>query len=151
MVVEEVGKDSAGEKAGIRPGDVVLSWVRAAAPPANPEEARGEIGSPFDLAEIEMEQAPRGEVRLSGTRDGASFSVAVPPGAWAITVRPHLVEPMLSAYQQGKDLIAAKEIDKGVAGWRELAAQANRANECGTGRLAVPQSRRHAGQRAQMG
>ena len=125
VVVEEVGKSSAGEKAGIKPGDVVLSWVRAAAPPANPVEARGEIGSPFELDEVEMEQGPRGEVRLLGTRDGASFSVLVAPGAWAITVRPNLVEPRLSAYQQGKDLIAAKQIDKGLAGWRELAAQAN--------------------------
>jgi CHAT domain-containing protein/Tfp pilus assembly protein PilF len=129
VVVEEVGKNFAGEKAGLKPGDLVLSWVRVAAPPANPEEARGEIGSPFDLAEIEVEQAPRGAVRLSGTRDGGSFSVLVPPGAWEITVRPQLAEPLLSAYQQGKELIAAKEIDKGVTGWRELAAQANKAND----------------------
>ena len=56
-VVEEVGRNSSGEKAGIRPGDVVQSWVRAAAPPANPDEARGEVGSPFDL---------------DGSRNGAS-------------------------------------------------------------------------------
>jgi CHAT domain-containing protein/Tfp pilus assembly protein PilF len=122
VVVEEVGRNASGEKAGVKPGDVLLSWVRAAAPPANPEETRGEIGSPFDLAEIEMEQAPRGEMRLSGTRNGMSFSVLVPPGAWAITVRPHLVEPALSAYQQGQALVAAKETDKGIAAWRELAA-----------------------------
>ena len=36
---------------------------------------------------------------------------------------------MLSAYQQGKAQIAAKEIDKGVAVWRELAAEANGASE----------------------
>jgi CHAT domain-containing protein/Tfp pilus assembly protein PilF len=127
--VEEVGKNSSGAKAGVRPGDLLLSWVRAAAPPANPEEARGEITTPFDLAEIEMEQAPRGEVRLVGTRDDASFSVVVPPGAWAISVRPHFAEPLLAVYQQGKELIDAKEIDKGVAGWRELAAQADRAKD----------------------
>ena len=38
VVVEEVAKDSAGEKAGIRPGDFVLSCL-VASPPANPEEA----------------------------------------------------------------------------------------------------------------
>ena len=63
VVVEEVGKSSAGEKAGIKPGDVVLSWVRAAVPPANPVEARGEIGSPFELDESRNGTGPprRGE------------------------------------------------------------------------------------------
>ena len=129
VVVEAVATAAAGETAGVQPGDVLRSWVRAAAPPANPEEARGEIGSPFDFADIEMEQAPRGDVTLSGTRDGKSFAVRVPLGAWEITVRPQLVAPQLSAYEEGKRLIAAKEIDRGIAAWRELAAQSSNAND----------------------
>jgi CHAT domain-containing protein/Tfp pilus assembly protein PilF len=129
VVVEEVARNAGGEKAGLKPGDLLLSWVRAPAPPANPEEARGEIGSPFDLADIEMEQAPRGDLTLLGTRDGARFSVVVPPGTWGITARPHFAERWLLLYQEGKDLIAVKEIDKGVATWSELSAQASKAND----------------------
>jgi CHAT domain-containing protein/Tfp pilus assembly protein PilF len=129
VVVEEVASHSSGEKAGIRVGDVLLSWVRAAAPPANPEEARGDIASAFDFAEIEQEQAPRGPVTLFGNRDGASFSVTVPPGAWAIRTRPQLAQPQLSAYLHGQKLIAAADLDKGISAWRELATQANREND----------------------
>jgi CHAT domain-containing protein/Tfp pilus assembly protein PilF len=129
VVVEEVAKDSAGEKAGIKPGDVLLSWVRAATPPANPEEARGEINSPFDLVEIELEQASRGETTVIGIRGSASFSIIVPWGTWGITARAHLIEPLLSAYEEGKRLIAAKEIDKGLANWREMAERATRVND----------------------
>lgn len=125
VVVEKVGSGSAGEKAGIRAGDVVLSWVRAAAPPANPDEAPGEIGSPFDLADVEIEQAPRGEVRILGTRDGRNFSVVIPPGAWDISARPVFAAPTLRAYQQARERIAAKQIDAGIDAWRALASQAN--------------------------
>ena len=32
------------------------------------------------------------------TRDGKSFSVVVPPGAWVITARPHLAEGIARLY-----------------------------------------------------
>jgi CHAT domain-containing protein/Tfp pilus assembly protein PilF len=129
VVVEDVGKDSAGEKAGIRPGDVLLSWTRVTGQSTNPEEARGEIQSPFEFGEIEREQSPHGDLRLWGTRAGKSFSLVVPPGAWAITVRPALMEPLLAAYQRGKDLIGAKKIDEGLGAWRDLAAAANASDD----------------------
>jgi CHAT domain-containing protein/tetratricopeptide (TPR) repeat protein len=130
VVVEEVGKGSAAGKAGIAPGDILLSWVRAAAPPANPDEARGEIGSSFDFAAVQLEQAPRGAVTFVGVRDGRSFSAVVPPDARAITVRPRLVEPMLAVYEHGRKLIAdGKEIDKGIAGWQALAGDAVNAKD----------------------
>jgi CHAT domain-containing protein/tetratricopeptide (TPR) repeat protein len=122
VIVDEVARGSAGEQGGVRPGDLLHSWVREAAPPANPHDAHGELGSPFDLLDVEMEQAPRGEVRLSGTREGAPFSVVVPPGAWGISVRPYLREPILSVYERGKVLLVAGN-NEGLAAWRELARQ----------------------------
>jgi CHAT domain-containing protein/tetratricopeptide (TPR) repeat protein len=134
VIVEEVGSSSVGAKAGIRPGDVVLSWTRAPAPPANPDEARGDIRSAFDLAGVEIEQAPRGEVRLAGTRDDASFTLTLPPGgAWEISVRPQLPPEWLATYHQGKSMIDAGGSDKGVAAWRELAARADSAGEAELG------------------
>ncbi len=41
--VESVEKGSAGEKAGIREGDILLSWERLTNPPSNPEGEKGTI------------------------------------------------------------------------------------------------------------
>jgi CHAT domain-containing protein/Tfp pilus assembly protein PilF len=130
VVVEEVGKDSAGERAGIKPGDVLLSWVRLSNSPANPKEARGKIKSPFDLADVEVEQAPRGEFKLSGARSGRAFSVSVPPGEWKIQARPQMSAKTLTIYQEGKKLVEAKkEPDKGLALWRQAATRAREEKE----------------------
>src|SRR5688500_5643044 len=55
IVVEAVEQGSAGQKAGILPGDLLTSWERAASPPANPTAVRGNFDSPFDLGELEAE------------------------------------------------------------------------------------------------
>jgi len=60
VVADAVKKDSESEKAGLQAGDILLSWSRGA--------AKGDIESPFDLAEIEVEQAPRGAVTIEGLR-----------------------------------------------------------------------------------
>src|SRR5215218_498849 len=80
VVLEEVPPGSALEKAGLRPGDLVLAWER--------EGVRGEIRTPFDWMWMKNEQAPRGGVRLRGERDGAAISFAVPKGVWDGRVRP---------------------------------------------------------------
>jgi hypothetical protein len=51
VVVESVAKGSAGDRAGLQPGDVLLSWVRKPAPPAN-RPGPGEIRNPFDWMDV---------------------------------------------------------------------------------------------------
>jgi CHAT domain-containing protein/tetratricopeptide (TPR) repeat protein len=80
VVIEEIPKGSALEKAGLQVGDVILSWERLPNPPANPEGARGEIRSPFDWMWVEIEQAPRGVVVLRGERRGGALEVLLPAG-----------------------------------------------------------------------
>ena len=46
VVVEEVEKGSAGERARVKPGDVLVSWVRFPALPANPDAAQGSFRAP---------------------------------------------------------------------------------------------------------
>src|SRR5215467_12713302 len=58
VVVEHVAKYSTAEKAGLAEGDIILHWRR--------DVSSGEILSPFDLAFIEIEQAPRDVVALEG-------------------------------------------------------------------------------------
>src|SRR5216684_1775939 len=61
IVVEEVNsKDFKANKAGFQEGDILLDWVR--------DDTRGEIESPCDLFQIEIEQASRGAVRIEGLR-----------------------------------------------------------------------------------
>src|SRR5215211_3962792 len=80
VVVEEVGKGSALEKAGLRPGDLLLAWERSPDPPANPGGGQGEIRTVFDWLWVKTEQAPRGNVRLHGEREGVATSFEVPKG-----------------------------------------------------------------------
>ncbi len=128
VVVEEVGKGSALEKAELLPGDVVYSWTRLANPPANPEPESGEILSPFDWMWLEIEQAPRGTVQLAGQRGGEGKVFEVVPGKWGATVRPRMAEEILKDYVRGKELVEAEEIEAGVGVWRKLAgAEENQA------------------------
>ena len=73
IVVEDVAKSSEGEKAGLRPGDVLLSWSRG--------EAHGEIHTPFDLAEAEAEAARAAAVAPQASR---TIVKSGPPGARSV-------------------------------------------------------------------
>jgi CHAT domain-containing protein/Tfp pilus assembly protein PilF len=131
IVVESVAKGSAGERAGLQPGDVLLSWVRLPSPPANPTEARGEMQTPFDWMDVETEQGPRGEVQLIGIRDGREFSVMMAPVRWGTAVRPQVSDGLLAQYQEANRAIEAKESEKAIALWREAAGAVQREGKPG--------------------
>ncbi len=126
VVVEEVERGFAAHKAGLEPGDVLLRWRRAASLPANPESASGDLSSPFDLDEVELEQASRGELTVTGMREGEPLLVRLLPGAWKIQTRPRLMAGELASYDEAKALIAKGEIDKGLSVWKEMAAATGR-------------------------
>ncbi len=121
-VVEEVEEGFAAYSVGLEPGDVLLRWQRAATPPANPQPASGVIDSPFDLFEIEIEQAPRGDLTVSGTRGGEPLQVRLPPGASGMETRPLLAGSKLDGYLEARDLIARGEIDQGLSRWQAMAS-----------------------------
>ena len=107
VVVETVGEGSAAARAGIRPKDVLVSWVRPAAQITPP--ARGTFTSPFDVREIEIEQSPRAPVTIHGTREAKPFSLTLPAGNWELGVSPVRMEtPELDAWvlaKKGDDLV----------------------------------------------
>src|SRR5687767_7595622 len=57
LVVEQVLPGADVVRGGIEPGDVLLSWSRDAAGPHRPA-ARGDLRTPLDLMDVEVEQLP---------------------------------------------------------------------------------------------
>jgi CHAT domain-containing protein/Tfp pilus assembly protein PilF len=83
IVVESVEKGSAGEKAGIKAGDAILSWELSSGNPCLKNQT-GVLRSPFDLWYVEIEKAPRGKITLRGRRGNSRTSWTMPPGGWKI-------------------------------------------------------------------
>jgi CHAT domain-containing protein/Tfp pilus assembly protein PilF len=128
VVVEEVSKGSAGERAGILAGDILLGWERPANPLGNPETAEGKIDSVFDWLWVEIEQGPRAAVTVRGERARKSTTFDVASGSWGIKVRPRFDEEALQAYLQGREAVGAKQLEKGLSLWGEMAKSAQSAN-----------------------
>jgi CHAT domain-containing protein len=114
VVVEEVGVGSTLEKAGLQPGDIVHTWERLPAPPANLQRAQGTIESVFDWRWLKVEQAPRGTVKLTGQREGEVKIFEAMLGEWDAILRPRMPEGMLADYSKGKGLIKAEDLEAGI-------------------------------------
>jgi CHAT domain-containing protein/Tfp pilus assembly protein PilF len=107
LVVESIETGTPAHSAGLRRGDVLVSWRPAG------EGKSGPLASPFDLARVEIEAAPRGPVVLVGSRNGQPLEVRVDHGGeWRVQTRPEL---------QGRD---ADLYARGEAGWLDLAEAA---------------------------
>jgi CHAT domain-containing protein len=119
----------AAEKAGIKPGDILLSWERGANPPANPHAARGDFQSPFDVREAEIEQSPRGRMTLVVRRADETLRVEVAPGEWGVSTTPRFTPTSLKMFLDGKRLIESRDIDAGVGLWENLARQRSTSGE----------------------
>jgi CHAT domain-containing protein/Tfp pilus assembly protein PilF len=117
VVVEEVAKNSAAEKAGLQKGDVLLSWRRG--------EAAGDIESPFDVSNLAIEQGPRGMVSLKGARGTEESTWKLDPGLRGLKTRPYLSEKLLPSYLEGRKLVQAKKWLEAAEQWRALASQMN--------------------------
>jgi CHAT domain-containing protein/Tfp pilus assembly protein PilF len=123
MIVEEVKPGAAAARAGLVPGDLLQRWERAASPPANPLPAEGRLDSPFDLTEVEDEQAPRGAIRLTGLREGAAHRWELPPGDWELRARPLWPGAQLGDYERGRRSIAAGNVTEGIAAWQQMGSR----------------------------
>jgi len=97
VVLDEVGKGSALELAGIAAGDVAMLWERPATA-ANPRHEQDLLISPFDWLWIEIEQASRGSLLLLLERSGQVQHVTIRPGPWVAKVRPQLPKSLESKY-----------------------------------------------------
>jgi len=127
VVVEEATYGYAGHAAGLRPGDSLMRWSREANPPANPYPAQGEIRTPFDVVEVEIEQAPRGRLTLVGRRENTPASWVVPQDEWRIRTRPVLSRAQEERFGAGLRLERSKRVPEGLARWRLAAGDTPKA------------------------
>ena len=116
VVVEEIKKGSAADKAGIQAGDVVSGWSQG--------DSKGKIESPFDLELLEVEQGPRGKLTLEGSRETESRSWILEADAWGLTTRPNFTAALLSSYQSSQDLIKAGKAVEAAQSWSKGANRA---------------------------
>jgi CHAT domain-containing protein/Tfp pilus assembly protein PilF len=115
IVVEKIAKGSTGEKAGMERGDILLKWQRV--------KTQADLASPFDLASLEAEQAPRGPVTICGARGSEKRRWVLGPDGWGILARPNFSEPLLALYAQGEALAQAKKWVEAAEQWRTVASQ----------------------------
>jgi len=116
VVVLGVAKTLEGERAGIRPGDVLLSWENG--------RARGELQSAFDLSITEVEQGATGRVRLQGVRDAKQKIWMLGEDYWGITVRPRMPISVFRLFRKGELLEKAGKVSDAAAMWKEAADRA---------------------------
>jgi CHAT domain-containing protein/tetratricopeptide (TPR) repeat protein len=114
-VVEKVTANYAAEKAGLLEGDVLLSWVRG--------DAKGQIESPFDVSQIEIEQGPRGAVTLEGLCGPEKRTWTFTPGDWGLKTRPNLPPDLLSLYQEGQEQAKAGNLTQAAEHWHTAAGK----------------------------
>jgi len=159
LVVETVTPESAAFRAGLMPGDRMLSWCRA--PGAEGDcVARGDLRTPFDWLNVQMDDVQRGGVVVEGVRGPEIRRWSLLPTLQGLTVAQLLHGALAEAYQSsrdrelagdpasaGKELESAAELADGnhctdVALWlraraAQLRAQARQWSEADAGYHAV--------------
>jgi CHAT domain-containing protein/Tfp pilus assembly protein PilF len=84
VVIETVKQHLEGDVAGLKVGDVLSHWMCG--------DASGQIASPFDLREVEIEQGTRGHVVLGGWRGTEKRTWTLGLESWGIEAKPNAAE-----------------------------------------------------------
>ncbi|HEY7213365.1 MAG TPA: CHAT domain-containing protein [Thermoanaerobaculia bacterium] len=94
--------EAAGFRAGLRAGDRLFSWCRTAGGEAECV-ARGDLRTPFDWGDVEIEDAQRGGVVVEGARGSETRRWSLLPVVQGITVAPLLQGALAEAYQASRE------------------------------------------------
>ncbi len=120
VIVESVGATSVLAVAGVRAGDMLLSWERTSGPLLEPESSKGHFASILDWYWVVSEQSPRGVIRLVVERRGDHIRLDVPVGDWEANLRPKMSERMLEAYSREEALIEAGKYTEASMLWQSI-------------------------------
>ncbi len=119
LVVDHLPKTGPAAHAGLQPGDVLVGWSRRDAD--GHVAASGTFASPFDLYEVEVEQAPRSAIDVTGTRDGAQTTWVLPPSSREIDAHPLLAPDALALHQDADRLMTDGRRAEAAEKWKSLA------------------------------
>lgn len=113
IVVERLTRGAEAEKAGVRPGDILLNWLHG--------DQKGTFESPFDLPYVRFDQASRGTVKIEGLRGRERRTWRLGWDVWGIVARPNFHGNLLSTYREGQEAAGTGNIERAVARWRAAA------------------------------
>jgi CHAT domain-containing protein/Tfp pilus assembly protein PilF len=118
LVIETVTPESAAFRAGLMPGDRLVSWCRTQSG-AEGCAARGDLRNPFDWLSLQMESVQIGGVVVEGAREAESRRWNLLPTFQGVTVAPLLTGELGKIYQSSRDreqagdfVSAAKESER---------------------------------------
>jgi CHAT domain-containing protein/Tfp pilus assembly protein PilF len=114
LIIEQVTTNSQARRAGVRPGDLLLSWKRGS--------LHGDFQSPFDLAHVFLEQAPRSPITVIALRGGKPLEWRLGSDSWGFSARPNFSGPLLSSYRQTERWFASGKLAGATEGVRSFAA-----------------------------
>ena len=128
LVVEAVAPESAGFRAGFMPDDRLFSWCRRSGAKSGCI-ARGDLRTPHDWLDFEVEDEQRGGVVVEGARGSESLRWDLLPALQGITLAPLFLGALAEIYQSSRDLEQAG--DPAAAGQElERAAELVSRNNC---------------------
>jgi tetratricopeptide (TPR) repeat protein len=110
LVVEGVAPDTAAALSGFKPGDLLLTWTFRPRDPIEGRPQTGTLDTPFDLSDLFIEMAPRGELILEGSRQGRALSWTLRSTgslAHGLEVRPVMELDPWERYRRGLHKICA--------------------------------------------
>ncbi len=121
LVIETVAPESAAFRAGLMPGDRLFSWCRTAGGGGDCA-TRGNLHTPFDWLDLQMEDVQQGGVVVEGTRGAESLRWSLLPTLQGLTVAPLFLGELAEAYQsslQAGDPAPAGEGLERTAEWAD--------------------------------
>jgi tetratricopeptide (TPR) repeat protein len=120
LVVESVARNSMAARAGLQKGDLLLSWTQGG--------KSGNLDTPFELAQVEIERGPRGTVTILGSRGDESKTWQLGDDTWHLKTRPRALESLISSISSvapGASADAKKSNQQEVL-WQRAADQARK-------------------------
>lgn len=107
IVVEKIEKNSEADKAGLREGDVLLSWSRG--------DVRGALDSPFEQLWFNFQMPIYAPLVFEGYRGGTARKWKGGFYSAGLTIRPNFGSRLLSLYRESLRSAVAIKADNGTA------------------------------------